>query len=129
MPSVLSPSFASSLKRFPRLFEWGTKASQRYMDLAGWRKYGLKMDDLITEENPVVQKALTRLEPREQYDRAFRLRRAIHYSMLHEPLPKEQWTTEEQDTAYLRPHIVEIEAEIKERQYWDDFMPPKKGAH
>lgn len=44
------------------------------------------------EERNDVQKALGRLTQREHYDRAFRLKRASHASVLHAPLPKEQWT-------------------------------------
>lgn len=36
--------------------------------------------------------ALHRLTPREQYDRAYRMKRASHASVLHNVLPKEEWT-------------------------------------
>lgn len=39
-----------------------------------------------------VPQALTRLTPAEAYDRAYRLKRASQASVLHAPLPKEQWT-------------------------------------
>jgi len=41
------------------------------------RVAGLRMDDLIPEENDTVQLALKRLPPKEAYDRVFRLRRAF----------------------------------------------------
>lgn len=35
--------------------------------------------------------ALTRLTPRETYDRAFRFKRASQASVLHKELPKSEW--------------------------------------
>lgn len=55
---------------------------------------GLRYDDLIVEENDITQEALRRLElsnPREAYDRVFRLRVAQQCSLSHALLPKEQW--------------------------------------
>ena len=45
--------------------------------------------------NVHVVQALTRLTPREYYDRSYRLKRACQASVLHAPLPKEQWTKPE----------------------------------
>jgi hypothetical protein len=59
---------------------------------------GLKYDDLRSEESPLVKEALRRLEiaePREAYDRAYRIRVAMQCSLSHTLLPKEQWTTHE----------------------------------
>ena len=39
--------------------------------------------------------ALLRLTPRQQYDRAYRIKVAHQCSLLHRDLPKEQWTTSE----------------------------------
>src|SRR5258705_3978415 len=67
----------------------------------------------VQEETPTVQRvylpltsllshllvlrlqALTRLTPREYYDRSYRLKRACQASVLHAPLSKEQWTKSE----------------------------------
>lgn len=62
-----------------------------YANATGHRQMGLKYDDLIIEESPRVQKALSRLPEKEAYDRAFRLRQASQLSVLHRELPKEQW--------------------------------------
>jgi len=48
-----------------------------YAEAAGYRRLGLRADDLIPEENDIVQLALKRLPPKEAYDRVFRLRRAF----------------------------------------------------
>jgi len=86
-----------------------------YANAAGYRKLGLKADDLIPEESETVLLALKRLPEREAYDRVFRLRRAFQCSLAHQLLPKEQQTKPEEDTPYLSPIIQEIEAENKER--------------
>jgi len=93
--------------------------SEWYKDAAGYRKMGLKADDLIMEENETVQLALKRLPPKEAYDRIYRLRRAFQCSLSHSLLPLEQHTKPEEDLLYLSPIIREIEAENKEREDLD----------
>jgi ubiquinol-cytochrome c reductase subunit 7 len=116
----------------------------------------------VVEENPTVQrvrrisissifltsnltqfKALGRLTPRETYDRAYRLKRASHASVLHAPLAKDQWTKPEevrvlvhpdpltfastflQDVRYLAPHVNNVAAEDSERAKWDNVIVKK----
>ncbi|KAH8833606.1 cytochrome b-c1 complex subunit 7 [Flagelloscypha sp. PMI_526] len=124
-------SFGASLipwvKRSPTLQRLITPIAKWYVGTSGYQKQGLLYDDLIQEESPVVQRAISRLTPREQFDRAFRLKRASHCSVLHRPLPKEQWTTPEQDIRYLTPHIVSVLEEEKERKLWDSLsVKPNK---
>ncbi|KAJ3994894.1 ubiquinol-cytochrome-c reductase complex subunit 6 [Lentinula boryana] len=85
------------------LTSWITPVAHWYANLAGYRRYGLKYDDLVIEEYEDVQKALNRLTPREQYDRAFRMKRASHASVLHNVLPKEEWTKPEEVSNPLSP--------------------------
>jgi ubiquinol-cytochrome c reductase subunit 7 len=89
-----------------------------YPDLAGYRKVGLKYDDLISEENDVVVEALRRLPAAEQDARVFRIRRAFQCSLSHSELPKNEWITSEDDVSYLLPIIKQVELEFKER---DEF--------
>jgi len=89
-------------------------------------KYGFKYDDLIQEESHTVQRALTRLTPREYYDRSYRFKRASQASVLHAPLPKEQWTKSEEDVRYLVPHIQDVLKEEAERKYWDTLIVERK---
>ncbi|KAF5387079.1 hypothetical protein D9615_001806 [Tricholomella constricta] len=139
MVGPLSISFASYLKPSRTLSRWIKPIANWYADASGYRKYGFKYDDLraftqpvlrsqsidqsfmkiVVEERPDVQRALERLTPREKYDRAFRLKRASQASVLHAPLPKEQWTKPEEDNRYLQPHVVEVMKEDAERQMWD----------
>ncbi|XP_068189131.1 cytochrome b-c1 complex subunit 7 [Antennarius striatus] len=88
-----------------------------YYNLCGFNKYGLRRDDILYE-NADVKEALKRL-PVDQYDaRTFRIKRALDLSMKHQILPKNQWTTFEEDSAYLKPYLEEVIRERKEREEW-----------
>jgi len=97
-----------------------------YADAAGYRKLGLRADDLIPEESENVLLALKRLPQKEAYDRVFRLRRAFQCSLAHQLLPKEQQTKPEEDYPYLSPIIQQVEAEAKERDDWDAAVVQRK---
>ena len=86
---------------------------------SGYRKYGLRLDDLIMEEYPGVAVALKRLSAQELYDREFRLKVAIDLSARHQLLPKNLWTTDETDIPYLTPVLQVVEKEMAEREEWD----------
>jgi ubiquinol-cytochrome c reductase subunit 7 len=97
---------------------------------SGYRAMGLKYDDLLMEEREDVQKvrrserkgirlriidlcgcfplqAIGRLTPEQAYDRSFRLRTAIQQSILHKPLPKDQWVKpEEVNTRRFRQYAL-----------------------
>ncbi|TIA89473.1 hypothetical protein E3P99_02049 [Wallemia hederae] len=92
-----------------------------YLNLAGFKQVGLRYDDLIQEENDQMQKALGRLSPREEYDRAWRLRRAINQSIQHKDLPAEQWSEEDPaQQRYLTDRIEQVTTEYNERQLFDN---------
>jgi len=97
-----------------------------YANQAGYRRLGLRADDLIPEENDTVQLALKRLPPKEAYDRVFRLRRAFQCSLAHQLLPANEQTTVDEDKPYLTPIIEEIEAEMKERADLESMVVMKK---
>jgi ubiquinol-cytochrome c reductase subunit 7 len=122
----LGLSFAPYVKSSRTLLKWFRPVATWYADAAGYRKYGFKYDDLLVEERPDVQRALTRLTPKESYDRAYRLKRASQASVLHAPLPREQWTKAEEDRRYLRPHVLDVVKEDAERQMWDTIAIQKK---
>ena len=48
------------------------------------------------EEDPDVSEAIRRLPEEEQYQRLFRLKRALDLSMKKAVLPQEQWTKPEE---------------------------------
>ena len=56
---------------------------------------GLRGDDVISEENPEMQEVLRRIPKEELYRRQYRLKVAFQKSLMHEILPKDQWTTPE----------------------------------
>ncbi|KAG5353345.1 Cytochrome b-c1 complex subunit 7 [Termitomyces sp. T112] len=115
----LSLSLAPYVKSSKTLTRWLKPVANWYADACGYRKYGFKYDDLLMEERDDVQRALTRLTVREKYDRAYRLKRASQASVLHAPLPKDQWTPASEDIPYLKPHVLNVVKEDSERRYWD----------
>ncbi|KAL8695319.1 MAG: hypothetical protein Q9218_000218 [Villophora microphyllina] len=110
-----APSMTKIIMERPWLKRWMKPLSEWYANAAGYRKIGLRVDDLIPEESDVVMLALKRLPPKEAYDRVFRLRRAFQCSLSHQLLPKDQQTKPEEDYLYLTPIIKEIEQENRER--------------
>jgi ubiquinol-cytochrome c reductase subunit 7 len=105
------------------------------------RGYGYIQSNLDYQSSSF--QALARLTPKEKYDRAYRLKRAAHQSVLHEPLPREQWLKPEevfsnyiglgyqkfislQDYRYLRPHVLDVLKEDAERQMWDTVTIQRK---
>ncbi|PYH45187.1 ubiquinol--cytochrome-c reductase subunit 7 [Aspergillus saccharolyticus JOP 1030-1] len=117
-----APSLTNFIVKRPWLKRWMTPLAQWYTDAAGYRRLGLKADDLIPEESDVVQTALKRLPPKEAYDRIFRIRRALQCSVSHTLLPAAEQTKPEEDVEYLSPIIREIEKEKKEREDLDSLV-------
>jgi len=58
--------------------------------------------------------ALNRLTPREQYDRAFRMKRASQASVLHAPLAKEEWIP----ASEVRFHVVHAHGRIVQLAFY-----------
>ncbi|KAL3481582.1 cytochrome b-c1 complex subunit 7 [Aspergillus californicus] len=120
-----APSIASHIVKRPWLSKWVMPIANWYTNAAGYRRLGLRIDDLIPEENMVVQTAIKRLPPKEAYDRIFRIRRAFQCSISHTLLPVEEHTKPEEDVEYLSPIIREIEKENKEREDLDNLAVKK----
>ncbi|ORY48536.1 14 kDa subunit of cytochrome bd ubiquinol oxidase [Rhizoclosmatium globosum] len=96
-----------------------TAFSEWHASTMGHRALGLKGDDLIPEEGPLVQEALRRLSPQETENRLFRFRRAYALSTTQTELaPKDQISAAE-DQPYLRPLIDIVEAEIATKENFD----------
>ncbi|EAU34620.1 conserved hypothetical protein [Aspergillus terreus NIH2624] len=117
-----APSLTSYIVKRPWLKNWMMPLANWYTDAAGYRRLGLKFDDLIPEESETVQKAIHRLPPKEAYDRVFRIRRAFQCSVSHTLLPAAEQTKPEDDVEYLSPIIREIEKEAKEREELDNLV-------
>ncbi|KIK31309.1 hypothetical protein PISMIDRAFT_670352 [Pisolithus microcarpus 441] len=124
--NALGPSLAPHIRSSRTLKKWVAPVAQWYANLMGYRQMGLKYDDLQQEELPEVQRALGRLTQREYYDRVYRMKLAAHQSVLHKPLPKEQWMSTKEDVRYLKPHIVSVLEEDTERAAWDALSVQRK---
>ncbi|BCR85119.1 ubiquinol--cytochrome-c reductase subunit 7 [Aspergillus chevalieri] len=114
-----APSLTSYIVKRPWLKRWMMPIAEWYADAAGYRRLGLRFDDIIPEENDIVQAAIKRLPAKESYDRVFRIRRAFQCSVSHTLLPPEEQTKPSEDVEYLSPIIREIEKERKEREDLD----------
>ncbi|GMM30804.1 ubiquinol--cytochrome-c reductase subunit 7 [Martiniozyma asiatica (nom. inval.)] len=93
--------------------------------LSGYRNIGLKLDDLIWEENPAMQKAISRLPAEESYARNFRIMTAHQLTLSHDLLPESKRVKVEDDVPYLTPYIIEAEAEIAEKAALNDSIVAK----
>lgn len=80
---------------------------------------GLRRGDLLNEDDPDVKEAVKRLSPEDFNLRQFRIKRALDLTMKHSILPKEHWTTSEEDTMYIQPLVDQVKKERIERQMWD----------
>lgn len=97
-------------------------ASNVFTNLAGYRKLGLKTEDLFMEENEVMATALRRIPADESYKRVFRIATAMQMSLTQQILPEKDWIKPEEDTDYLIPYLLEAEAQIKEREELDNLV-------
>ncbi|CAN3356809.1 cytochrome b-c1 complex subunit 7, mitochondrial [Diutina catenulata] len=89
---------------------------------AGYREMGLKFDDLIDEENPILQKAIHRLPAEDKYARVYRQITAHQLALSHELLPPAKAVQPEQDDHYLIPYILEAEKEAFEKAELDNIQ-------
>ncbi|KAF8448045.1 cytochrome b-c1 complex subunit 7 [Boletus edulis BED1] len=124
--NALGPSLAPYVRSSRSLKKFVTPIAHWYAGLMGYRRMGLKYDDLQMEEFPEVQRALGRLTPREAYDRAYRMKLALHASVMHKDLPKDQWLSAKDDVRYLKPHIESVIQEDEERVTWDNMAVQRK---
>ncbi|XP_034937342.1 cytochrome b-c1 complex subunit 7-like [Chelonus insularis] len=89
-----------------------------YFNLSRYNQLGLRHDDILYE-NEIVSEAVRRLPAHVYDERTFRIVRAMQLSCNKTILPKEQWTTMEEDVRYLQPYIDEIKKEIQEKEEWE----------
>ncbi|KAJ2509262.1 Cytochrome b-c1 complex subunit 7 [Coemansia sp. RSA 2052] len=86
----------------------------------------MRYDDLLREETPIIQEAISRLS-REEIDlRNYRHRRAFQLSLSHQELPSPQWTKAEDDVKYLQPLIEEVRQEYAERDAFNSMRTVRK---
>lgn len=91
MASVTSVVKASEyILKSPFLSSIFVPLSKTFVNLSGYRQMGLRFDDLIAEESPIVQTALKRLDEKESYDRIYRILTASQLSLTAQILPKNE---------------------------------------
>ncbi|KAF8607766.1 14 kDa subunit of cytochrome bd ubiquinol oxidase [Ceratobasidium sp. AG-I] len=125
MFGALGLTVAPQIRASRSLSKFLTPIAAFYARAVGHRQMGLKYDDLLIEERPDMQKAISRLPEKESYDRAYRQRVAVQQSILHKNLPKSQWLKPEEDVRYLKPYIVQVAKEDQERAEWDSIVVVK----
>ncbi|KAJ2743463.1 Cytochrome b-c1 complex subunit 7 [Coemansia sp. BCRC 34301] len=97
-----------------------------WVNLSGYRRLGLRYDDLLREETPIIQEAISRLAREESDLRNYRHRRAFQLSLSHQELPSPQWTKAEDDVQYLQPLIEEVSQEYAERDAFNSMRTVRK---
>ena len=91
-----------------------------YQNLAGYRKLGLKYDDLFITENEAVKEAIKRLPEQELQARMYRQKRAMQASIMHkEQLSKSEQMTIQEDKFQLRDLVERVEREFEEKAKLD----------
>ncbi|KAI3403099.2 QCR7 [Candida oxycetoniae] len=105
----------------PTLAKIVVPIAKKFTAYAGYREMGLKFNDIIMEENPVMQTALKRLPPSLSYSRNYRLLTAHQLALSHQLLPPEKAVKPEEDDHYLVPYILEAEKEAFERAELDNI--------
>lgn len=100
----------------PLLRQLMVPAAKVFTNLSGYRNLGLKLDDLLIEETPAMQKAISRLPAEESYARNYRIIAAHQLAVSIDVLPDSRALQAKDDTPYLTPYILEAEAEIAEKE-------------
>ncbi|KAI5963211.1 QCR7 [Candida pseudojiufengensis] len=95
--------------------------AKAFTSYAGYREMGLKFNDLLMEENPIMQTAIKRLPPSESYARNYRILSAMQLSLSHQILSPEKALKPEEDDHYLIPYILEAEKEAFEKAELDNI--------
>lgn len=107
---------ADFILKTPLLRQMLLPAAKAFTYFSGYRQMGLKLDDLIWEENPAMQKAISRLPAEESYARNYRIITAHQLAVSIDLLPESKAIKPEEDTPYLTPYLLEAEAEIAEKE-------------
>lgn len=109
----------------PTLSKIVVPVAKAFCSYAGYREMGLKFNDLILEESPVMQKALSRLPPDLSYSRVYRSVTAHQLALSHDLLPPSKAVKPQDDDHYLVPYILEAEREAFEKAELDNIEVTK----
>ncbi|KAJ2557822.1 Cytochrome b-c1 complex subunit 7 [Coemansia sp. RSA 1933] len=97
-----------------------------WANLSGYRRLGLRYEDLLREESPIVQEAISRLDRDEIDARNYRHRCAFQLSLSHSELPRSEWTKPEEDYKYLSHIVEEVRLEQVERDAFNSMKFVRK---
>ncbi|KAF9160884.1 Cytochrome b-c1 complex subunit 7 [Actinomortierella ambigua] len=92
-----------------------------FINAAGYRKLGVRYDDLLREETDIIETALKRLPEEEGYERYYRLKCAFQYSLSHTIATPDKCLKPEDDIRYLTPIIDEVAKEFAEREDFNNI--------
>ncbi|KAG0244949.1 ubiquinol-cytochrome c reductase complex 14 kDa protein [Mortierella sp. GBAus27b] len=92
-----------------------------FINASGYRKLGLRYDDILREETDVIREAINRLPEEEVYGRVFRMKSAFQYSLSHTLATPENRLKPEDDVRYLTPVIDEVAAEHTEKEDFNNI--------
>lgn len=109
------------------LWEW---AAVKYQAAVGaeLKKYGLRYDDLLDPMmSQDVKEAMSRLDQTDLDDRNARLKRAMDLSLKHIYLPKDIQAVQTPFLPYITPHLLEVEAENRERAQLGASVPYQRA--
>ncbi|KAG5438982.1 hypothetical protein PCANB_002312 [Pneumocystis canis] len=122
---MYSPTLIRTVLKYKPLANFLRPIAETYVNLAGYRKIGLRYEDLLPEENDAMEIALKRLPKLESYDRVYRLRIAMQCSLTHTLLPKNEWLKAEEDIRYIDPILKEVIKEMNEQHDLDTLVLQK----
>ncbi|KAF9341798.1 Cytochrome b-c1 complex subunit 7 [Linnemannia elongata] len=97
-----------------------------FVNAAGYRKLGLRYDDVLREETDIIREAVNRLPDNEGYERIYRMKVAFQYSLSHTIATKENTLKPEDDIRYLTPVIDEVAAEFAEKEDFNNIKSYSK---
>ncbi|KAF9096824.1 Cytochrome b-c1 complex subunit 7 [Mortierella sp. GBA35] len=92
-----------------------------FVNAAGYRKLGLRYDDVLREETDIIREAINRLPDNEGYERVYRMKVAMQYSLSHTIATKDTTLKPEDDIRYLTPVIDEVAAEFAEKEDFNNI--------
>lgn len=105
----------------PTLAKVVTPLANKFVSFAGYREMGLKFNDILLEETPIMQTAIRRLPADLSYSRNYRILTAHQLALSHQLLPAEKAVKPEEDDHYLIPYILEAEKEAFEKAELDNI--------
>ncbi|KAF9135458.1 Cytochrome b-c1 complex subunit 7 [Mortierella sp. GBA39] len=97
-----------------------------FVNASGYRKLGLRYDDVLREETDIIREAVNRLPDNEGYERVYRMKVAFQYSLSHTIATKENAIKPEEDIRYLTPVIDEVAAEFAEKADFNNIKSYSK---